>query len=191
MPLKDRHVWNSNGKVYVVFEHLKQVHFMFFFFRGTFHYIFNLDTRCTYSCIGTSGKKLLKPPWEGFSKNHCRDYLKCLPCLNSSLHCNKHNLQLSALSYLMIWEQKIQLFKIKRWSLRGRVSKAYYYSRGFGASVYSYQYWPSELSFLWKLAVPLFSLYLFCQLATIIQDTKTRNQTIASWFTFLLKNSTI
>ena len=137
------------------------------------------------------GKKLLKPPWEGFSKNHCRDYLKCLPCLNSSLHCNKHNLQLSALSYLMIWEQKIQLFKIKRWSLRGRVSKAYYYSRGFGASVYSYQYWPSELSFLWKLAVPLFSLYLFCQLATIIQDTKTRNQTIASWFTFLLKNSTI
>ena len=25
-----------------------------FFFRGTFHNIFKLDTRCTYACIGTS-----------------------------------------------------------------------------------------------------------------------------------------
>ena len=40
----------------------------FISFRGTFHNIFKLDTRCTYSCIGTSGKKLPKPPWEGFSK---------------------------------------------------------------------------------------------------------------------------
>ena len=38
----------------------------FFFFCGTFHNIFKLDTCCTYSCRGTSGKKLPKPPWEGF-----------------------------------------------------------------------------------------------------------------------------
>ena len=37
-----------------------------FFFRGTFHNIFKLDTRCSYDCIGTSGKKFPKPLWEGF-----------------------------------------------------------------------------------------------------------------------------
>ena len=37
-----------------------------FFFHGSFHNIFKLDTRCTYDCIGTSGKKFPKPPWEGF-----------------------------------------------------------------------------------------------------------------------------
>ena len=40
------------------------INFFFFFFCGTFHNIFKLDTRCTYDCIGTSGKKFLKPPWE-------------------------------------------------------------------------------------------------------------------------------
>ena len=34
-----------------------------------------LNTHCTFSCICTSGKKLPKPPWEGFSKKHCREYL--------------------------------------------------------------------------------------------------------------------
>ena len=38
--------------------------FFFVFFRGTFHNIFKLDTRCTFDCIGTSGKKFPKPPWE-------------------------------------------------------------------------------------------------------------------------------
>ena len=33
-----------------------------FFFRGTFHNIFKLDTHCIYDCIGTSEKKFPKPP---------------------------------------------------------------------------------------------------------------------------------
>ena len=36
------------------------------FFVCTFHNIFRLDTFCTYSCIGTSGKKNQKPPMRGF-----------------------------------------------------------------------------------------------------------------------------
>ena len=48
------------------------------FFCGTFHNIFKLDTRCTYSCIGTSGKKLPKPPWEGFSKKPLQILLLCV-----------------------------------------------------------------------------------------------------------------
>ena len=35
--------------------------FVFFFFRGTFHNIFKLDTHCTYDCIGTSGKSFQNP----------------------------------------------------------------------------------------------------------------------------------
>ena len=46
------------------------------FFLCTFHNIYRLDTISTYDCIGTSGKKFSKPPWEGFviyQKNchHC------------------------------------------------------------------------------------------------------------------------
>ena len=37
---------------------------------------FRLDTCCTYDCIGTSGKKLTKPPWWGFGKN-CRVTSPC------------------------------------------------------------------------------------------------------------------
>ena len=32
----------------------------------SFHNIFRLDTFCTYSCIGTSGKKNQKTPMRGF-----------------------------------------------------------------------------------------------------------------------------
>ena len=61
----------------ILLSHLRKTKveiFVVIFFHGTFHNIFKLDTRCTYSCIGTSRKKLPKPPWEGFSKNHCREY---------------------------------------------------------------------------------------------------------------------
>ena len=37
-----------------------------FFFRGTFYNVFKLDTRCTYSCIGASGKKIAETPMRGF-----------------------------------------------------------------------------------------------------------------------------
>ena len=37
-----------------------------FFFRGTFHNMFQTQHTCTYSCIGTSGKKLSKIPMRGF-----------------------------------------------------------------------------------------------------------------------------
>ena len=32
-----------------------------FFFHGTFHNMFRLNTRCTYDCIGTSGKNCQNP----------------------------------------------------------------------------------------------------------------------------------
>ena len=54
---------------------------IFFFLRLFFFFVvlfitFSNSTHNTYSCIGTSGKKLPKPPWEGFSKKkHCREYL--------------------------------------------------------------------------------------------------------------------
>ena len=63
---------NDLNNLSFIFINLKMQNF--FCCCCTFHNIFKLDTRCTYSCIGTSGKKLPKPPWEGFSKNHCSDY---------------------------------------------------------------------------------------------------------------------
>ena len=56
--------WTQVSKIQIL--KAIEICFFFFFFRGTFHNIFKLDTRCTYDCIGTSGKKFPKPPWEGF-----------------------------------------------------------------------------------------------------------------------------
>ena len=48
----------------------------FFFSRGTFHNMFQTRHTCTYGSIGTSEKKMLKPPWGGFSKSHCREFFR-------------------------------------------------------------------------------------------------------------------
>ena len=52
---------------------------VFFSFRGIFHSMFQTRHTCTYSCIGTSGKKLSKTPMRGFwQKNHCRGFINVL-----------------------------------------------------------------------------------------------------------------
>ena len=48
--------------------------FFCFFFCGTFHNIFKLGTPYLF-LHRYQWKKLPKPPWGGFGKNHCKEYL--------------------------------------------------------------------------------------------------------------------
>ena len=57
---------------FVMAKAVKQV---FFLGGGVLFIKFSNSTHDTYSCKGTSGKKLVKPPWGDFSKKHCREFI--------------------------------------------------------------------------------------------------------------------
>ena len=72
----------------IVYEHCPIPGEHCIFFRGTFHIMFKTRHTCTYSCIGTSGKKLSKTPMRGFwQKNTVEDLYQC-SCYDASSQLN-------------------------------------------------------------------------------------------------------